>query len=168
MPGVYAVNLLNMSQTFNLKVNKRNYQVSTEPDTPLLYVLRNDLTLNGPKFGCGLGQCSACMVMMEGEAIHSCNFPVSEAEEKEITTLEGLGTPDNLHPVQKAFIDEQAMQCGYCINGMIIASTALLIQNSRPDETTIKNTLAPVLCRCGAHDRIIKAVKRAAGAMSNR
>src|SRR4051812_40639780 len=149
-----------MPQTFRLTVNGDMREVSVEADTPLLYILRNDLELNGAKFGCGLSQCGACTVIMDGAAIRSCRTPVS-AVQAPITTLEGLGTEDKLHPLQKAFIDEQAMQCGYCINGMIMSAKAYLDKNPRATEADIRQALAGNLCRCGSHNRIVKAILQA-------
>ena len=145
-----------------LKVNGRSHTLDVEPSTPLLYVLRNDLGLQGPRFGCGLGQCGACTVHIDGEAVRSCITPLSAVDAKQnVVTLEGLGSPEKLHPVQKAFIDEQAAQCGYCINGMIMQSAAFLAKNKKPSEGDIKNALANNLCRCGTHARIVRAVMRA-------
>jgi nicotinate dehydrogenase subunit A len=126
-------------------------------------VLRNDLGLNGPRFGCGLGQCGACTVHIDGKAVRSCSVTVASAAERKVVTLEGLGTPQKPHPLQKAFIEEQAAQCGYCINGMIMESAAFLASTKNPSETQIKEALAHNLCRCGTHSRILRAVKRAAG-----
>ena len=137
--------------------------VDTEPDVPLLYVLRNDLELNGPKFGCGMAQCGACTVIMDGNAIRSCVTPVSAVQNKPVTTLEGLGTTKKLHKIQQAFVDEQAAQCGYCINGMIMTTKALLDKNPKPTDAEIKRALDGNLCRCGTHIRILRAVKRASG-----
>jgi len=131
---------------------------------PLLYALRDDLGLHGPRFGCGLGQCGACTVHVDGQAIRSCVMPVGAVTGKKIVTLEGLGTAGKPHPLQKAFIDEQAVQCGYCINGMIMQAAALLQKNRRPSEEEIKAALAENLCRCGTHLRIVRAVKRASEA----
>jgi nicotinate dehydrogenase subunit A len=147
-----------------LKVNGVSHSVDVEPDTPLLYVLRNDLRLNGPKFGCGLGQCGACTVLLDGEPTRSCSTPVGDVGSEEVTTIEGLGTIDNPHPLQKAFIEEQAAQCGYCINGMIMAAAELLKRIPQPTETDVREELARNLCRCGTHSRIIHAVMRAAQA----
>ncbi|WGS54095.1 (2Fe-2S)-binding protein [Paraburkholderia sp. D15] len=133
-----------------------------QPDTPLLYILRNDFELNGPKYGCGLGQCGACTVLVDGQPTRSCVVPASVAIGREVTTLEGLGTEDALHPVQRAFIDEQAAQCGYCLNGMIMSTQALLARNPQPDEDAIRDALRFNLCRCGTHFEIVKAVQRAA------
>jgi nicotinate dehydrogenase subunit A len=146
-----------------LKVNGKTSVVEADPQTPLLYVLRNDLQLNGPKFGCGLAQCGACTVIMDGNAIRSCVTPVKTASNRAVTTLEGLGSTKKLHPVQKAFVDEQAAQCGYCINGMIMTAKALLDKNPRPTDSQIREALAGNLCRCGTHIRILRAVKRASG-----
>ena len=151
--------------SFTLRVNGAAHTVSVDPDTPLLYVLRNDLTLNGPKFGCGLAQCGACAVLVEGKEVRSCVTPVS-AVKGSITTIEGLGTADNLHPLQKAFIEEQACQCGYCGNGMVIAAQALLTKNPRPTNQQIREGLNGHLCRCASHNRIVRAVQKAAKEMS--
>ncbi len=146
----------------HLEVNGRSHSVEVEPNTPLLYVLRNDLQLTGPKFGCGLAQCGACTVLRDGKAIRSCVTPVSAVQGSKVTTLEGLGTLEDPHPIQQAFIDEQAVQCGYCINGMIMTTKAFLDQNPSPSEAEIREALAGNLCRCAAHLRIIRAVQRAA------
>ncbi len=151
-----------MAQNYALRVNGAARNVSVEPDTPLLYILRNDLELNGPRFGCGLAQCGACMVLVDGKATRSCVTPVSAIGDKAVTTLEGLGTPQKPHPLQKAFIEEQAAQCGYCTNGMILAAKALLDRNPKPTEAQIKKALAANLCRCGTHNRVVRAVLRAA------
>jgi len=146
-----------------LRVNGRSRVVEAEPDTPLLYVLRNDLQLNGPKFGCGLAQCGACTVIMDGNAIRSCVTQVSAARNRAVTTLEGLGSTKKMHAIQKAFVDEQAVQCGYCINGMIMTTKALLDKNPKPTDRQIREALAGNLCRCGTHLRILRAVRRASG-----
>ena len=146
-----------------LRVNGAAKTVNTEPDTPLLYVLRNDLELNGAKYGCGQAQCGACTVMIDGNAVRSCVTPCASATGKNITTLEGLGTLDRLHPLQKAFLDEQAAQCGYCTSGMIMSAKALLDATPKPSDAQIKQALSGNLCRCGAHNRIVRAVQRAAG-----
>ena len=143
-------------------VNGTAHDVVAAPDTPLLYVLRNDLGLAGPKFGCGLGQCGSCMVLIDGSAVRSCTTPLSAAVRGPITTIEGLGTPEKPHPVQQAFIEEQAAQCGYCSNGMIMAAAALIGRNKQPTRQQIRSTLNANLCRCGSHMRIIRAVERAA------
>jgi len=147
---------------YALRVNGATRNANVEPDTPLLYVLRNDLELNGPRFGCGLSQCGACTVLLDGTPARSCALPVSAVGAKSVTTLEGLGTADKLHPLQKAFIEEQAAQCGYCTNGMIMSAKALLDRTPRPTEAQIKKALAANLCRCGTHNRIVRAVLRAA------
>jgi nicotinate dehydrogenase subunit A len=155
-----------MAQAIPLKVNGSAATVNVDdPDTPLLYILRNDLGLHGPRFGCGLGQCGACTVHVEGEAVRSCMTPVQTVANQQIVTLEGLAGPNGLHPVQKGFIDEQAVQCGYCINGMIMQSAAFLAKNKKPSDSDIKQALANNLCRCGTHVRILRAVKRAAANM---
>ena len=151
-----------------LKVNGVNRSVPAEPDTPLLYVLRNDLELNGAKFGCGLAQCGACTVLADGKPIRSCITEIGSLAGAEVTTIEGLGTVDHPSALQKAFLDEQAAQCGYCINGMIMTATELLKRNPRPNEAQVREALALNLCRCGTHGRIIRAVLRAAGEMGNR
>ena len=148
-----------------LVVNGQSHQLDVEPDTPLLYVLRDDLALHGPKFGCGLGQCGACTVIMDGKAVRSCQTPVATMAGRTVTTLEGLGTVDRPHPLQRAFIEEQAAQCGYCINGMIMTATAFLGRRPAPTDREIRRALARNLCRCGTHQRIIRAVKRAAAAI---
>jgi nicotinate dehydrogenase subunit A len=149
----------------SLTVNGKKHEVDASPDTPLLYVLRNDLGLNGPKFGCGLAQCGSCAVIMDGAVVLSCTTPVSKAEGRNILTLEGLGTIEKPHPIQKAFIEEQAAQCGYCVNGMIMKSKALLDRTPDPSEEEIRTALASNLCRCGTHNNIIRAVRRAAKEM---
>jgi nicotinate dehydrogenase subunit A len=147
----------------SLNVNGKRRVVDADPDIPLLYVLRNDLSLNGPKFGCGLAQCGACTVMMDGNAIRSCVTPANAAQNHAVTTLEGLGSTKKMHPLQQAFVDEQAVQCGYCINGMIMTAKALLDKNPKPTDHEIKQALDGNLCRCGTHIRILRAVKRASG-----
>jgi nicotinate dehydrogenase subunit A len=147
----------------SLKVNGKAQVIDAEADMPLLYALRNDLQLNGPKFGCGLAQCGACTVIMDGNAIRSCVTPLSTAQNKSVTTLEGLGSTKRMHRIQQAFVDEQAVQCGYCINGMIMTTKALLDKNPKPTDRQIKEALAGNLCRCGTHVRILRAVKRASG-----
>jgi nicotinate dehydrogenase subunit A len=150
--------------TYQVSVNGQMRSVdSPDPDQPLLYVLRNDLDLTGAKFGCGLGQCGACSVLVDGQAQRACQLPISQMQGKTITTLEGLGTPEKPHPVQAAFVTEQAAQCGYCANGMVINTVALLAQQPQPGLDDIKEALANNLCRCGTHDRIIRAVMRASG-----
>ncbi|MGH7926609.1 MAG: (2Fe-2S)-binding protein [Candidatus Binatia bacterium] len=146
-----------------LRVNGKAQVIDAEPDMPLLYALRNDLQLNGPKFGCGLAQCGACTVIMDGNAIRSCVTPISATRNKTVTTLEGLGSTKKMHRIQQAFVDEQALQCGYCVNGMIMSTKALLDKNPKPSDAQIKEALAGNLCRCGTHVRILRAVKRASG-----
>ncbi len=149
-----------------LQVNGRSHQVDAEPDTPLLYVLRDNLGLHGPKFGCGLAQCGACTVLIDGRAVRSCSFAVSKVGPGKVVTLEGLGTPQKPSPVQQAFIEEQAAQCGYCINGMVMQTTAFLTaKQGNPSEREIRQALQGNLCRCGTHQRIVAAVKRAAALM---
>jgi len=152
-----------MSTTIN--VNGHDHTIEADPDSMLLYALRDDLGLHGPKFGCGLAQCGACTVIIDGEPVRSCVTPVSSVGEAKVTTLEGLGSTEAPHPVQQAFIDEQAVQCGYCINGMIMVATAFLEQNPNPSRDDIIGALNDNLCRCGTHMRIVRAVERAAKAM---
>jgi nicotinate dehydrogenase subunit A len=147
-----------------LRVNGRAETIDADDTAmPLLYALRDFLELHGPKFGCGLGQCGACTVIVDGQAVRSCQMPVSQAAGREITTLEGLGSPEQPHPVQAAFIAEQAAQCGYCTNGMIMTATALLRKTPRPSEAQARQALAGNLCRCGSHIRVLRAVMRASG-----
>ena len=146
----------------SLNVNGKQRVVETDPTTPLLYVLRDDLGLQGPRFGCGLSQCGACTVIMDGTAVRSCGLPVSRAQNRSITTLEGLGSVAQPHPLQKAFIEEQAAQCGYCMNGMIMNAKVLLDKNPNPTVAQIKQALVATLCRCGSHLRVIRAIRRAA------
>lgn len=153
-----------MSQT-TLNVNGMDHAVDAQPDSPLLYALRDDLKLRGPKFGCGLGQCGACTVLMDGTAIRSCVTPLAAVGKARIVTLEGLGTPEKPHPLQTAFVAEQAAQCAYCINGMIMQAASLLGRNPRPSREDIKKALNDNLCRCGTHMRIVRAIERAAGSM---
>ena len=145
---------------FNLKVNGVTHAVDVDPTTPLLYVLSDDLALRGPKFGCGLSQCGACTVNIKGRAVRSCVTPVGTLDGSEITTLEGLGSPEHPHPLQQAFIDEQAMQCGFCINGVIMTAKALVDRTPNPTDAQIKQAMATVLCRCAAHQRIFQAIRR--------
>jgi nicotinate dehydrogenase subunit A len=146
-----------------LHVNGKTSVVEVDdPHMPLLYALRNDLGLHGPRFGCGLGQCGACTVLVDGKAMRSCVLPIGNLRNAKVTTLEGLGSSTHPHALQKAFIEEQAVQCGYCINGMIMQAKALLDANSHPTDDEIKRALAGNLCRCGTHVRIVRAVKRAA------
>jgi len=144
----------------NLKVNGRPHSVDVDPATPLLYVLSDDLELRGPKFGCGLGQCGACTVIVKGQAIRSCVTTVGSVAGSEITTLEGLGTVDRPHPIQQAFIDEQAMQCGFCINGVIMTAKAFLDRNPKAADADIRQAMSGVLCRCAANVRMLRAIKR--------
>jgi nicotinate dehydrogenase subunit A len=148
----------------SLRVNGRTHVLTVDPDTPLLYVLRNDLQLNGPKLGCGRGQCGACTVILAGRAVRSCVTTLNDVRETEIVTLEGLGSRENPHPVQRAFIEEQAAQCGYCMNGMIMQAKAFLDQSAKPTAAEIKAALADNLCRCGSHTQIVRAVQRVAAA----
>jgi nicotinate dehydrogenase subunit A len=155
-----------MPTTIPLHVNGQATRVTVDdPDMPLLYALRDNLGLHGPRFGCGLGQCGSCTVHVDGVAVRSCVTPLSDVGKQKVVTLEGLGTVDKLHPVQKAFIEEQAAQCGYCINGMIMQAAAFLNSNKKPSDAQIKQALAQNLCRCGTHLRIVRAVKRAAAAV---
>ena len=152
--------------TIRLTVNGRIHDVDAAPDTALLYVLRNDLELNGPKFGCGLGECGTCSVLIDGVVARSCVIPIGGCVERDIVTLEGLGTRDRPDPVQQAFIDEQAAQCGYCLNGMIMSIKALLLRSPRPSENEVIEALRYNLCRCGAHIEIMRAAMRAAGSVA--
>ena len=145
-----------------LKVNGKSSVVEAEPNTPLLYVLRDNLSLHGPRFGCGLGQCGACTVLVDGNTMRSCMLPVSAAQNKSVTTLEGLGSVAHPHPVQAAFVQEQAAQCGYCMNGMVMGAKALLDKNPHPSVSDIKRSLNSYICRCGTHLRIIRAIQLAA------
>jgi nicotinate dehydrogenase subunit A len=152
--------------SFRITVNGERYPVDAAPDTPLLYVLRNDLGLNGPKFGCGLGQCGACAAIVGGKLTRTCSIALQDVGEDEVTTLEGLGTIERPHPLQTSFIDAQAAQCGYCSNGMIMAAKALLDRNPTPSDEEIKGALADQLCRCGVHNRVVQAVRRAAAELT--
>ena len=153
-----------MTQSIKLKVNGREVSLPfNDPEMPLLYALRNELDLKGPRFGCGLGQCGSCTVHINGEAVRSCSYPVSAAKGMNVTTLEGLGTSAKPDALQQAFIDEQAAPCGYCINGMVMQAKALLNKNKKPTEAQIKEALSNNLCRCGTHQRIVRAVQRASG-----
>jgi len=156
-----------MATTVTFIVNGKQRSVRVDdPEMPLLYALRNDLDLHASRFGCGLAQCGACTVHVNGQAVRSCSFPVAKAAGTKVVTLEGLGTPEKPHALQKAFIEEQAVQCGYCINGMIMQAAAFLQTNKRPSEAQIKEALANNLCRCGTHARIVRAVKRASESMA--
>lgn len=148
--------------TYRVTVNGLSHEVAAAAETPLLYVLRNDLGLNGPKFGCGLGQCGACAALVGGRLTRTCSIALRDVGSDPIVTLEGLGTMQKPHPLQKAFIDAQAAQCGYCSNGMIMAAKALLDRNPKPSEEEIKDALADQLCRCGTHNRIVSAIRKAA------
>ena len=155
-----------MSKTFTLRVNGKSHDVSTEADTPLLYVLRNDLGMKSAKYGCGQEQCGACSVIIDGERAFSCSVDIADAVGKDITTLEGIGSADKPHPIQAAFIAEQAAQCGYCTAGIIVATKVLLDGNPNPDMAAIRTALQDNLCRCGVHSRVFRAVRRAAREMS--
>lgn len=157
-----TVALAQSAPPLRLTVNGTVHTIRSSADTPLLYVLRDELQLQGPRFGCGLGQCGACTVHLGGNAVRSCTIPVSAVGAQPVTTLEGLGSPDRLHPVQQAFIDEQAMQCGYCINGWIMTAAAFLAKTPHPKDAEIRTALSGLICRCGAHMRILRAVARAA------
>ena len=148
-----------------LVVNGTSHQVDIEPATPLLYVLRGELGLDGAKFGCGLGKCGACTVIVAGEPVYACLVPVAAVENRPVTTIEGLGTAEQPSPLQQAFIDEQAAQCGYCIAGMIMRAHALLLRNPAPSDAEIRTRMAPNLCRCGTHMRILRAIRRASDAL---
>jgi len=148
-----------------LKVNGQQREVTSDPDVPLLYVLRNELGLYGTKFGCGLGQCGSCTVLVAGQAVRSCMVPIQAVAGQEVVTIEGLGSPERPHPLQAAFIEEQATQCGYCTAGIVMAAKAFLDQNRHPTETQIKQALAGNLCRCGSHLRVVRAIVRAAAVM---
>jgi nicotinate dehydrogenase subunit A len=152
--------------SYLIKVNGEPHLVEATPDTPLLYVLRNDLGLNGPKFGCGLGQCGACAAIVGGKLARTCSIALRDVGEDQVITIEGLGTVEKPHPLQRSFIDEQAAQCGYCSNGMIMAAKVLLDRNPDPSEEEIKNALEDQLCRCGVHNRVVRAVRRAAEALA--
>jgi len=143
-----------------LKVNGRSHEVDVDPSTPLLYVLSDDLQLNGPKFGCGLGQCGCCTVIIKGQAVRSCMTAVSTVNGAEVTSLEGLGSLENPHPIQQAFVDEQAVQCGFCLSGVILTAKAYLDRNPKASEEEIRNAMSGVLCRCGANTRMLKAIGR--------
>ncbi len=149
---------------FSLKVNGKNHAVDADPECPLLYVLRDNLEMKNPRFGCGLAQCGACTVLVDGRAVRSCTLPVSRAASaKGILTLEGLGTPGHPHPVQHACIEEQAFQCGYCLNGWVLTAAALLEKNPHPSDAEMRSAFSSLVCRCGSHVRIFDAVRRASG-----
>ena len=164
-PAIRRPNLRNMS-AINLKVNGRSHTVDLDPATPLLYALSDDLELRGPKFGCGLGQCGACTVIVKGQAVRSCVTTVKSVEGSDITTLEGLGTIDKPHPIQKAFIEEQAAQCGFCVNGVIMTAKALLDKNPKATQTEIQQAMSGVLCRCFTNVRMLRAIERAGREMA--
>ena len=145
---------------FNIRVNGQNHRIDVDPNTPLLYVLSDDLALRGPKFGCGLGQCGSCTVILKGEAVRSCMMPISAVGNSEITTLESLGTVEKPHPLQQAFIDEQAVQCGFCVNGVIMTAKAFLDKNPRASDSQIQQAMSGVLCRCGTHVRMMRAIQQ--------
>ena len=155
-----------MATRITLNVNGETHVIQADPEMPLLYALRNDLGLSNPHFGCGLAQCGACMVHLDGEAVRSCVTPTVAADGRAVTTLAGLGTPERPHPVQAAYIDEQVPQCGYCINGWIMTAAAFLRDNKRPSEAQIREALSGLKCRCGTHMAILRAVKRAAASMA--
>ena len=157
---------LEYMSAITLKVNGKTHRLDLDPTTPLLYVLSDDLALRGAKFGCGLGQCGACTVIVKGQAIRSCITPVKSVEGAEVTTLEGIGTIDKLHPIQKAFIEEQAAQCGFCVNGVIMTAKALLDKNPKASEQEIQQALSGVLCRCFTNVRMLRAIKRAGQEMA--
>jgi nicotinate dehydrogenase subunit A len=149
----------------SLKINGQTHEVDADPQCPLLYVLRDNLSMNNPRFGCGLGQCGACTVLMDGRAVRSCTLPLARATGHDIITLEGLGTPDKPHPVQAAFIEEQTFQCGYCLNGWVLTTKALLDKNPNPPDAEMRSALESLVCRCGSHMQIFASVRRAAELM---
>ena len=151
-----------------MHLNGQPREVAADPETPLLYVLRNDLGLTGTKFGCGLGQCGACTVLVDGQPVRSCMLPLQAVAGQRVTTIEGLGSPEHPHPLQAAFIEEQAVQCGYCTPGIVMTAKAILDRTPRPTEAQLREALAEVLCRCGTHDRVIRAVLRAAATLGGR
>lgn len=151
---------------FNLKVDGQSHTVDVDPSTPLLYVLSDDLQLNGPKLGCGLGQCGACTVILNGQAIRSCITPVNAVGQNEVTTLAGIGTVEQPHPLQRAFIDQQAAQCGYCLSGVVLTAKALLDRNPRATDAQVQQAMSGVLCRCFTHTRMLRAINQARGEMA--
>jgi aerobic-type carbon monoxide dehydrogenase small subunit (CoxS/CutS family) len=155
-----AQGMTSATPSIHIHVNGQVHDVAASPETPLLYVLRNDLGLNAAKYGCGLGRCGACTVHLDGEAVHSCEVPIGEVGGRSVTTLEGLGSAEDLHPLQQAFLDEQAAQCGYCIPGIMMRTAALLGENPQPTDTEIRLALEGALCRCGSHARILRAIRR--------
>lgn len=156
------------AQPLRININGQTLKITATPDTPLLYILRNDLGLNAAKYGCGLGRCGACTVHLDGAAVHACEIPVGEIAGRDVTTLEGLGDAEHLHPLQQAFLGEQAAQCGYCIPGIVMTAAALLETNSHPTDTDIRTALEGKLCRCGSHVRILRAIQRVAGSGTER
>ena len=152
-----------MTQEINLKVNGRIHRVFVAPDTPLIYFLRNDLGLKGTKFGCGLGQCGACKILVDGKVVHSCRISVESVLDRDITTVEGIGSAEELHPVQEAFIEEQAVQCGFCTPGMLMTTRAFLNQNPNPSETHIRKAISGNICRCTGYSKIVEAIMEVAG-----
>lgn len=154
-------------RTFKLSINGVPHEVQAEEDTPLIYVLRNDLELKGTRFGCGVNQCGACHVLIDGHSVPACDTPVWAAEGKKIVTVEGLSAEGRLHPLQQAFIEEQAAQCGYCISGILVTAAAFLENNPRPSDVQVREALDKHLCRCGSHNRIVRAVLRAADMMKD-
>jgi nicotinate dehydrogenase subunit A len=163
MPAVIHLSQEVLMSAVTLKVNGRSHDLDIDPATPLLYALSDDLELRGPKFGCGLGQCGACTVMVKGQAIRSCITPVKSVVGTEITTVEGLGTPEKLHPLQQAFIAEGAAQCGFCVSGVMMTAKAFLEKNPKPTDEQIEQAMSTVLCRCFTHTRMLAAIKRYAG-----
>ena len=151
-----------MSEKITLDVNGKTHVIDTDPEMPLLYALRNDIGLNNPHFGCGLAQCGACTVHLDGQPVRSCITPVSMAAGTKVVTLAGIGTPEKPHPLQSAYVEEEVPQCGYCINGWIMTAAAFLRDNKKPSEAQIKDALSGLKCRCGTHVSILRAVKRAA------
>jgi nicotinate dehydrogenase subunit A len=151
-----------MKQEFVLQVDRRSYKIQAEPDMPLLYALRNDVGLNNPKFGCGLAQCGACTVHLDGVATRSCIIPIKTVGNRQVTTLAGLGSPEKPHPLQTAFVDEQVPQCGYCINGWIMTAAAYLKTHPKPSDAQLRDALSGLKCRCGTHLAMLRAIKRAA------
>lgn len=150
-----------------LKVNGRTHSLDVDPATPLLYVLSDDLDLKGPKFGCGLGQCGACTVIVRGQAVRSCQTPVRSVAGSEITTLEGLGTPETPHPLQRAFVQEQAAQCGFCLSGVMLTAKALLDRNPKASDADVRKSMTGILCRCASHARMLSAIRRYANEVTN-
>lgn len=150
-----------MKTDVSLQINGKKHTFNVDPTTPLLYVLRNQMQLNGPKFGCGLQQCGSCMVLLDGNALPSCQIPVAGLQDRDIVTLEGLSQDETLHPVQQAIVEEQAAQCGFCLNGVIMSAVALLKENPNPDREAINNGMQGVLCRCSTHTRFLRAIQKA-------